>query len=63
MTAFFCLLLELLVLLDGLHEFLVIHVEGDLTVSFEVFEEFAVEIPSVPGNDGATFCPLLRAEV
>ena len=54
---------ELFILLDGLHELLVIHVEGDLAVSFEVFEEILVEIPSVPGDDGATFCPLLRPEV
>ena len=49
--------------MDGLHELLVIHVEGDLPISFEVFEEILVEIPSVPRNDGAAFDPLLCAKV
>jgi hypothetical protein len=57
------LLLEKISLLHVDHQFLDIHFEGKPIVSVKRIEEILTKIPSVPGNDGATFVSPLCAEV
>ena len=56
-------MLEVISLLKVIHEFLHVHFKRQSPISVESSEEILAEIPSVPGNDGAAFVSLLRAEV
>ena len=57
------LVLEVISMFHAIHQILYVHSKGQSSISVESFEEILVEIPSVPGNDGAAFVSLLRAEV
>ena len=57
------LVLEVISLFHAVHELLHVHSKGQSPISVESSEEILAEIPSVPGNDGAAFVSLLRAEV
>ena len=63
MSEILFLLLEVVSLLHVVHEFLHVHIKRKSAISVESSEEVLAEIPSVPGNDGAAFVSLLRAEV
>jgi hypothetical protein len=57
------LLLVDIPLLHVIHEFLYIHLKGKSPISVKGVEEILTEIPSVPGDGGPAFVPLLCAEM
>ena len=56
-------MIEIIPLLHADHQFLDVQVERKSTVSSESVKEIFSKVPSIPGNDGATFVSFLCAEV